>query len=172
MRTALVLTALLLIGLGRSGHPDFPNPGHTGGFGEPSCTACHADGPAESNPEALRVAVNPAEDGGTITVRLQWVGMERAGFQLSTRHADGSQAGDLFSQSDRTEIRILGGVQYASHAMPGSYPRGDSAVWSLNWVPPEQGDSVWVHVAANAANGDASPLGDWIFVHEYLIPAN
>ena len=40
------------------------------------------------------------------------------------------------------------------------------ASWSFVWIAPNARDVVMMHVAANSANGDNSPLGDLIYTAE------
>ncbi len=152
---------------------DGPPTGHTGGFGEPTCAECHFAGSAE--PVArLELTGAPAswEPGRTyrMTVALSSPGLERAGFQLSARFADGScagrPAGGLASLDERTTVAVdsITGVAYIHHTRAGTAPRtADSTGWDFEWTAPEAaGPAVVFHAAANAANGDDSALGDEI----------
>ena len=64
-------------------------PAHTGGFGEPDCTACHFDLVAKSGTNNLVLEGLPEvyEGGKTydLTVRLADADMRIAGFLLSAR---------------------------------------------------------------------------------------
>lgn len=158
------------------GHPDRPPPGHTGGFGEPTCQACHFDGPLNAEGGALRLEGVPAtwEPGRTyrITVTVARPEMQRAGFQLAARWADGpvagSQAGALRPVDDRAEATEAGSprVAYLHHTPVGTaLTAPDTARWVLEWVAPEEGEGgdVAFHLTANAADDDESPFGDFIY---------
>lgn len=55
-------------------------------------------------------------------------------------------------------------VQYAHHTLAGADVSGAETSWSVQWTAPEAaGDSVRVHVSANAANDDASEFGDDVY---------
>ena len=153
-----------------------PPPGHTGGFGEPTCRACHAGAePAPAGALNLDVpAVCVAGASYRFRVTLRDSSLRRGGFQLAARFAEGEhsgeQAGELRATDGRAAI-VVGprAVLYAQHTKEGSTVVADSATWALEWVAPARsaGEAhIAVHVAANVANDDASELGDVIHVTE------
>jgi len=166
---------------GRKANYDGPPVAHTGGFGEPTCRACHQDEPLNAPGGSLRVEGLPRryEPGRAymLTVVLRRSGMGRAGFELSTRVADGqeegSQAGVLEARDARASV-VPGPppkpVQYAEQTREGCSVSGPETRWVLRWQSPAAaaGD-VLIHVAANAANYDDSPLGDFIYVAEWRV---
>lgn len=96
--------ALLLAGaLAAVPYPEGPPPGHTGGFGEPTCLVCHAG--EALNPAGGSLALEGVPETYApgrrypLTVRLSHPELGRAGFQLSARFAAGDvrggQAGEL-----------------------------------------------------------------------------
>ena len=113
-----------------------------------------------------------------LTLMLHGPGIGRGGFQLSTRFISdslhGQQAGALAAIDARVAILPLPatGVSYAQHTRAAD-PAADSSVsWTLRWTaPPQRLDDVALDVAANAANGDASPFGDRIYVRRVVIAA-
>lgn len=167
--------ALLAAGAPRSSHPDRPPPGHTGGFGEPTCQACHFDGPLNDEGGSLTLAGVPAayEPGERYRIRIVLVqpGTTRGGVQLSARFArgprEGRQAGRLRPVDGRAAVTENGepAVSYAHHTPAGTQPVAtDTVRWTLEWTAPETaGEGVVFHAAANAADDDASPLGDRIY---------
>ena len=175
--------ALLLAATPRpaDGNAEGPPPGHTGGFGEPTCRACHFDAPEEPEAGALVVDGVPAvyRPGAeyAITVTLRDPRLERSGFQLAARFAGeetgagaaggaegGRQAGRLLASGPRVEVVEHGDppVLYARQTLAGATPEGDrEASWSVRWIaPPEPAGPVLFHATANAANDDDSELGD------------
>jgi hypothetical protein len=53
----------------------------------------------------------------------------------------------------------------------GTTVSGDSIRWLFRWTAPsESGGPVVFHVAANAANFDDSPLGDFIYATSIAVP--
>ena len=158
--------------------PNRPPLAHTGGFGEPTCAECHFGNSMNEPGGALSLAGLPEEyqPGLTyrISVRLARAELGRGGFELAARVADGPaagrQAGLLESSDERVNVADSsradrGVVQYARHTQVGS-ERGelDTLQWAINWTAPAAGTgAVIFHVAANAANDDNSPLGDFIY---------
>lgn len=159
---------------------DRPPPAHTGGFGEPTCAVCHFDTQADDGRGTIALAGLPAmyAPGQTyqLTVSLSHPDLSAGGFQLSARHAEGGrqgmQAGSLRALDARVDVTGLTElpVQYARHTYDGTRP--DSAgvkrtSWRVEWTAPSDGGVVAFHVAANAANDDASPLGDFIYTKAF-----
>ena len=159
---------------------DRPPPAHTGGFGEPTCTVCHFDTEADDGRGTIELAGLPAMyvPGATyqLTLSLAHPELGIGGFQLSARHADGArqgtQAGSLRAVDARVDVTGTTDlpIQYARHTYDGT--RLDSAGvkrigWRIQWIAPADGGAVVFHVAANAANDDASPLGDFIYTRSF-----
>lgn len=147
----------------------------TGGFDEDSCLACHAGQPVNDAGGRLALTGFPERftPGETyeIELALSRPGMKAAGFQLAVRHADDrSQAGRIRAAvGDENRIAVLDerGVQFAHHLLPEQAPAGETAVrWTLSWTAPDAAESVVVHAAAVAADGDDSELGDRVYTLE------
>ncbi len=150
-------------------------PAHTGGFGEPDCTACHFDNELrhESSNLALVGLPETYRPGATYTLEVRLVDphMRAGAFLLSARAAGtdpcGSSVGTLKPADARTEALIAGSppVEYLrslSTSVTLHPPR--TGLWTFTWTAAEDGVSVVVfHLAANAGNGDESPLGDHIY---------
>ena len=148
-----------------------PPPGHTGGFGEPTCRQCHSDGGLNEPGGDLSIAAAPTtyEPGRTyqLEVMLRRAGMLRAGFQLAARFADdGAPAGVLTPVDARTRViwDTLTRVGYIEHTAAGTALAGDAGRWLVRWTAPSTARAaVSFNVAGNAANDDDSPLGDFIY---------
>jgi hypothetical protein len=94
--------------------------------------------------------------------------MKRAGFQLSSRFKDnGAQAGTLGpgpADRERVAVERDGEVQYAGHKQAGSaVGTADAARWTIEWTAPDRGRPVIFHVAANAADGNETADGDFVY---------
>jgi hypothetical protein len=169
---ACAAVALLLVAAvdGRTTR-DRPPPGHTGGFGEPTCHACHFMAEVNSGGGALAIAGLPRawEPGRlyTVEVTLNHDGMRAAGFQLAARFEDGTQAGRLSAidgEASGVEVAKQDGVAYALQLYAGSRPDADGRIrWTVAWTAPDAGGTVHFHAAANAADADESPLGDYVY---------
>jgi hypothetical protein len=173
----LTLGTLVLAGVSLAAVPLFkagPPPAHTGGFGEPTCRACHSDAGLNEPGGELAITGAPAgyEPGRTyqLEVALRHTGMLRAGFQLAARFADGAAAGrpaGVLASGDGRSVVIwdtLSHVSYIEHTQIGTDLRGDAGRWLVSWTAPSDARGVVAfHAAGNAANDDDSPLGDFIY---------
>lgn len=150
-------------------------PARTGGFGEMTCQQCHWENPLDEPAGRLTITGIPQSytpgEQYSITVTLVRPGLARAGFQLSAREDGinmnaGSDAGVL-SADDPAVERVYDQrtrVTFVQHSPSGTIPGADAAAtWTFTWTAPEQDQPVVFHAAANAANGDDSPLGDYIY---------
>jgi hypothetical protein len=162
-------------------HLTGPPPGHTGGFGEPDCTACHTGD--EVNAYGGRVEILGLPDAWTpggrypLTVVVTMEETAAAGFQLSSRFPDGTQAGEFTPVDPRVTVTAGEGdpeLRYAHHTEAGALDaRADGSRWLVEWVAPggaNSGDVVF-NVAGNSANGDNSPLLDLVYLAEVRVPA-
>ena len=175
----LVLTGAVAAAPGRAAddagaplHVTGPPPGHTGGFGEPTCRECHLGSELNAPGSTLEVL---GIDGGyvpgesaDVTVRLHSFEMLAAGFQAAFRHADGPRKGEsagvLLSRDDRVAVvRGPTGTTYVQHTQAGVPPDGEMAEWTFEWTGPVDGGAVALHLAANSGNGDNSPLDDLVY---------
>jgi hypothetical protein len=158
---------------------DGPPPGFTGGFGEPTCQQCHF-GNGLNDPSgalALLGADVGYDPGGTLslTVRLSSPQLAVGGFQMSVRDVDGKSTGLLQSTDSRTKlVSDTTGVQYLEHTYLGAEQLGQPsgiAEWNvLLRLPLDAPDTLVINVAGNAANGDNSALGDYIYSTEVRVP--
>lgn len=146
-----------------------PAPALTGGFGEANCQVCHRDYPLNETPGAIQLDSLPAvyqpQQVYRMVVSVRHAELERGGFQLSARFEDGTQAGS-FAVADTALLRVqrAAGVAYLSHTLAGTHQvKNHTASWSFDWTAPAAQKRVLFHVAANAANHDASEFGDRIF---------
>lgn len=146
--------------------------------GEMSCriTDCHAQYELNSGGGSLTLQGVPAVyDPGrryVLTVTLAQKGQKRWGFQLTALTTANQPAGDFSLVPDSlTQIKTATFPdssirQYVEHTAEGSYMgRRDGPVnWDLIWTAPVQpaGDIVF-YTAANAANFNKKPWGDYIY---------
>ena len=152
-----------------------PPPGHTGGFNEPTCQACHSGEPLNEAGGDLALSGVPASynpgNSYLLTITLRRGLLQRAGFQLSARYADGEnaghQAGDLAPVDGRVRVIAAGEppILYAEHSVTGSeVSLRDTALWIVEWTAPaERTGAIVFHAAANASNDDNSEFGDFVY---------
>jgi len=156
-----------------------PPPGHTGGFGEPTCAACHFGAPLNEPGGLLEVV---GLDGGyrpgqrhPVTIRFESFDMLAAGFQGAFRFEDGERhgagAGEIRPLDDRvTVVRGESGMEYVQHTRAGSTPTDHIAEWTFEWRAPEAEAPVVLHLAANSGGGDDSPLDDLVYTLSITLP--
>ncbi len=165
--------------------PEGPPPAHTGGFGEPTCRACHSDGDPLGAPDGSLVIgglPDRFEPGRTydVTVTVTRRGLVRGGFELAVRFAPlapraALQAG-LLLPADRERSGLtrdsVTGIVYAHHLEPGTHAlRPGELRWWLRWTAPVDRQAVVFHVAAVAGNDDNSNLGDEVYARALMVPA-
>lgn len=173
----------LLVGLSLwfrlAAYSDGPPVGSTGGFQENTCHHCHFDQPLNQEDGALELqfpeAYVPAAEY-TVCVKLQHRRLKAAGFQLTTRFEEsGLQAGRLLAvdESAETVSDESARIQYIQHTRSGTEPdREGGMIWQFSWTAPaDSRQPVVVHLAANAANGDDSEFGDFIYLLEKKVTA-
>jgi hypothetical protein len=104
-----------------------------------------------------------------LTLSVQHADLKRAGFQLSVRFDDGSQAGELMlPDSALLRVQRMNNVEYLSHTAGGSHQvDGQTARWRFLWQAPASDRRVVFNAAVNVANHDASEFGDRIFTATY-----
>ena len=149
-----------------------PPPAHTGGFGEPTCRECHADNDLNEPGGTLVIDGVPRSYAAGRTyelkVLLRRAGMLRAGFQLAARFEDGDStgrpAGALEPADARTQLvwDTTTHIGYIEHSAVGTSVINAATEWKIRWTAPVPRGLVVFNVAANAANDDDSPLGDFI----------
>lgn len=150
--------------------PEFPPLAHTGGFGEPTCQACHVgDGLNAPGGELRLEGVPRAWQPGTvypIAVVLRRDSLARAGFELSARFQEGgAQAGRLAASDSLARVTpdTARHVEYAHHTLAGNQPRNGIGRWVVLWTAPQAQGEVVFHAAAVAGNDDNSNLGDVVY---------
>jgi hypothetical protein len=170
---AAALTAAGSMRVHGRAYPYGAPPGTTGGFGEPNCQMCHFGGALNDAAGALTIEGLPERytpgQAYRLIVRLRRPQMAAAGFQLSIRTAAGAQAGTLApADSGRAKVEAARGIQYAGHTEPGSRVASPgTAEWPLLWTAPAAASGpLTLSAAANAGDGDSSPLGDWVYALE------
>lgn len=155
-----------------SPYPEHIAGAFTGGFGEQSCHSCHFDYDLNQPEGELSVSGidNQFEPGHEyiITLNLKREDMSRAGFQMTARFEDGSQAGQFeLNEELTTTPNIENDITYLQHAVGKVEAENGKKNWQIIWTAPDQAKQpIIFNIAANAANGDASAFGDWIYLKE------
>lgn len=154
-----------------------PPPGFTGSptFGEPNCTICHSSFSLDAGVDqggALEILGVPDQytpgETYTITVQLSQPEQKRWGFELAVRDADTAGQAGMITLIDpiNTQLLDFDGIQYVYQTGDGTYNGTPGGVaWPFNWTAPDSGTVVF-SAAGNAADGDMSAQGDYIYVIE------
>lgn len=156
-------------------YPEHIAGAYTGGFGEQSCHSCHFDYDLNQPEGELTVTgIGQSYEAGqqyTINIRVHRADMNVAGFQMTARFEDGSQAGQFEIDDKITATpNIDSKVTYVQHAVGMVEAENGEKSWQITWRSPGQATQpVIFNIAANAANGDASAFGDWIYLKEMKI---
>lgn len=168
----VILVGTSIVGTSVRAFPAGPDPGVTGGFGEPTCnqSGCHNSFELNAGRAAglgdLVVSGLPTqyEPGKTYPIKLAITHTQDRkywGFELAARaKATGLQAGNLKAIDGGTQVMEEKGIQYIEHTLEGIATNA----FNFNWVAPSSPvGEVIVHAAGNAADGSDSPDGDYIY---------
>jgi hypothetical protein len=141
---------------------------------EPTCntSGCHQGNPMNSN-GTLEILGLPAtySPGATYpaTVRLTSTATQgsvtrRWGFEITAvRLSDGLGSGTFTSPGLR--IETFNGRTYVTHQVDDLHPgEAGPAEWTMSWTAPAQDEGdIGFYAAGNAANGNATATGDFIY---------
>jgi len=158
-------------------YADQIQPAVTGGFGEQACNYCHFDNPVNSDKAKLNIQGIPdswqSHQSYPITIQISRPDLGKAGFQLTARFQNGQSAGTFQISGNRLTIQHVDSslVDYLNHTAEGTQPLYKKRTsWNFKWIAPSDttGAIIW-NIAANAANGDQSNFGDYIYLKEVTI---
>lgn len=132
------------------------------------CTACHSSfDPNEGTGSVTIDAPSTFMPGETITFTVTVenttppVGTPKQGFQVSVEDdAAVEHAGTLVIVDDENTRFSSGEQDYVTHRSAGN----EQTTWTVGWTAPADApESVTIYAAGNAANGDFSLGGDYIY---------
>ena len=159
----LYVTPVLFLAatVSRSGAPSH----HTGAPGETTCTACHTGNALNAPGGSVVISAPDAYEPGTrvdITVNVQHSDASRFGFQLTAKDVSGQFVGTFDVSAPDVRIAVGSPGEHVTHS-PAIDTDG-SASWTIPWTAPAAGSgTVTFYAAGNAANGDFTNQGDFIF---------
>ena len=153
-----------------------PSPSHTGAPREANCTVCHADFPVNSGTGSAMISGVPANylpnQAVPLTVTVSQSDAVLYGFQLTAIDSAGAQIGTFtIPQASAAQVQSVNGLvdnvqrRYIEHTSNGITPtQFGSKSWSFVWnAPAQRVGKIRFYVAGNAANGDRTPAGDYIY---------
>lgn len=132
-----------------------------------ACASCHFGSASVAGSEALSLAGAPvaAEPGETYELTLRFApgtpGI--AGYLAAFHRADG-EAGAVAAEGEQ---EAKGAAVRSTVPLPVSAET--QAEWRFAWTAPATPGPVALHIAANAANDDASPFGDMVHVKTLML---
>ena len=148
-----------------------------------NCTACHRTfAPANSDPRGSVTVAAAAYSPGvtqTIKVTIQHPLQKRWGFQLTARLAsDPSKQAGTFAVNSLVRVRCAncsdapcnGGTEFPEHNNAQFTDVGAGFTYTVDWTPPSTnvGDVIF-YAAGNAANGDGTFNGDYIYTTSAIV---
>src|SRR5437016_3614539 len=185
-------TLFLWVGMAQGfAHSYGPPPRVTGAPADSAraCTSCHS-GTLNSGAGSVRIILQsgPVYIPGVkqrITVQLADPAQQRWGFELSARlnsDLETGQAGDFTPIDNMTQVicediapkPCSSGPSFITHTSAGTrLGTKGGATFQFDWTPPAaDAGPVTFYVAGNAANGNGSPAGDFIYTSSVqLTPA-
>jgi hypothetical protein len=150
-----------------SGPPD----GKTGAPGEGLCSDCHSNSSGGNG--SLSLSGAPAEyvlnQTYTLTVTIEDPGQQRWGFELTASDSSNDAAGE-FTITDGINTLLSDNSSpikdYVKQTLDGTYSGAvDGPVsWDFDWTAPSTDvGEITFYVAGNAANGDFTSAGDFVY---------
>ncbi|MCS6884188.1 MAG: choice-of-anchor V domain-containing protein [Acidobacteriota bacterium] len=145
-----------------------PPAGHTGAPGERTCVDCHDSFDINRGPGSVTLNLPKKyrqNERLSLELTARQQNRRRWGFQITALDTAGNAAG-LFSISDaaNTQLQTFNGRTYVQHTTEGSLGQSDSKIWRFDWIAPsvDQG-RIRFYIAVNAADGDGTSVGDYIY---------
>jgi len=150
-----------------------PPAAKTGAPGEGLCNECHSgnavnDGVGSVAIGGVPTAYTPSQTY-SLTATVQRSGQIRWGFELTVlKNSDSTAAGALANTTLLTSTQTSLGRAYVSHTtlngQDGTFSGSPSGAWTFDWTAPAAGaGAVTFYAAGNAANGNGSTNGDFIY---------
>jgi hypothetical protein len=150
-----------------------PPPGLSGAPGELTCIICH-DSFDENSGTGSVIIMSPDTylPGETIQVTVTVVNTTptpepRQGFQISAKDAGGNNAGQwVLLDAVNTRFAGVDISTHVTHTLEGT----EQTTWTMAWTaPPVPLNEVTFYAAGNAANGDFSIGGDYIYTTSRVV---
>ncbi len=161
-----------------------PSPSFTDAPLESNCTVCHTTNPVNTGSGMLQITGIPAmhSPGQEIEITVTATKEDAViyGFQLTAVDANGNTPGTFALPAEtvpRTQVvsNTFDEItrQYAQHTIDGLTGSAfGSNSWTFKWTAPmAAGGPVNFYAAANAADGDGSPSGDFIYTASVVTQA-
>ena len=146
-----------------------PPEGLTGAPNEGNCTQCHVGNALNDSDDSLMLTIPETYQPNevyTIVVNLAHAGQSRWGFEMTALDGNGARAGSFeVSDAANTQLKEKDSKQYIMHTSAGSAQgTNDENQWTVEWTAPDADiGPITFYAAGNAANGDFTASGDYIY---------
>ena len=165
-----VLLLLFAISTGNAFANSFGPPDSlTGSPAEGNCTQCHAGNTLNTAGGSMMLTIPETYEPNevyTIVVNLSRTGQSRWGFEMTALDADGASAGSFAAdEAENTQLSAANSKQYIKQTPIGTAQgTTDEHSWEFQWTAPDADiGPITFYAAGNAANGDFSAAGDYIY---------
>jgi hypothetical protein len=144
--------------------------GKTGAYTEGNCTSCHSDYAVNSGPGSIAITSTPSLTNGyvagttyTVNVTVAQSGVSLFGFDFEALTNATTNGGTLAVVCTDTKTLASSSRTDVVHTGTGN-ATADSHTFSFVWTAPTTGTStVTFYASGNAADGDGSTSGDYIY---------
>ncbi|MBU0519327.1 T9SS type A sorting domain-containing protein [bacterium] len=139
-----------------------------------NCTQCHSSFAVNSGNGSLQILNLPAEyEPGTeytLTISLSDAGQSRWGFEMTALNVAGATGGSFIAPDANSQVSA-GPPQYIKQTSAGTFQGQALAEWDITWTAPAAGTgAVDFYLAGNAADGNFSTSGDYIYTITAAVP--
>ena len=146
----------------------------TGALNEGTCADanCHTGNDLNASGGSLMLTIPETYQPNEvyeIIVNLARDGQSRWGFEMTALDGNGASAGSFeVSDAANTQLKDANSKQYIMHTAAGSAQgTNDENQWTLKWTAPDTDiGPITFYAAGNAANGDFTFTGDYIYTEQ------
>ena len=141
----------------------------TGALNEANCTQCHAGNALNDSDGSLMLKIPETYQPNavyTIIVNLSRTGQSKWGFEMTALDSNGGRAGSFAADNAaNTQVSEAKGKQYIKQTFVGTATgTKDANSWEFQWTAPDADiGPITFYAAGNAANGDFTASGDYIY---------
>ena len=172
LAAVVVLTPSSAIGKSSGANPGFAGDVAQFNGGAQTCVLCHGSFELNSGSGSLTVDVAATVAPGetvpiTVTLDNQTTpateGSGRQGFEATVRDPETGELWGRLVLTDAVHTKFAGDAvpdtSYVTHTLSGTA----QSTWSFDWEPGGRTGTARVYVASNAANGNGTSSGDYIY---------
>ena len=159
------------------GYSNNPPNGRTGAPGQTTCASgnCHNSYPLNSGPGEMIIDGTSSYIPGEIlnfTLLISHPNQNRWGFQLCSLTNEMEEGGIInLTDDNNTQISSTSGITYLKQTTNGTFNGQQNLVeWDFEWEAPMAGTGpVTFYFSGNAANGNGTRSGDYIYINNFTL---